>query len=1421
VVLDELLDEFCCERGDMFLGAVRLMSHFGMLDLEEGAKKTVKRANVVQVSCGAGESDNVGKRTTFKDCPLVWDTGASFGLTPFRGDFIDYVECKITVKDISRENTVIGVGTTLHKFKIGGEDVFLPCLSYHLPTAEVRLFSPQTYHTLYGGHSTVADDQIEMFIDHLRVKVDIDRNGSNVPMVFNASVSSEEMKLHGPHIRSALPQYERMVDFLGGWSSEHYQRWKVATLAVDLEYGHYSCQSGYGLPNVATQHNQNLSSAQKELLLWHWRLGISMQRIQELMRVVEVEEPDGRITAKDRVICPRIRAAANCPIPLCQSCQMARAKQRKPNVKKSKAVPEEAGALAREQYETGDFVSLDQYVVKTPGRLPSGFGKEMHTNMYHGGTIFRDAASKYIHVQNQVSLGAGETVNSKLGFEEWLWEVARERVKHYHSDNGVFTAQEFVEACEDDKQTQSFSGVGAQHQNAEAERAIQTVMYMARSFMIHAALHWSEDGSDEISLWPFAVDHAAWLYNRIPQRTSGITPLEMVTKCKSDHRDLMRTHVWGCPVYVLEATLQDGKKLPKWNKRARMGQFLGFSRSHSSTVALVRNLHTGYVSPQYHVVFDDKFETVFSDGKSSEELDRICADLFVNSRELYVEDEYDEDGMLIYRPPPLDEVWLSEPERRDRRKVLDQQRERANRQRVVESKEVKKRLERSRSSVPDLIESDVESDDEDSVCVDPQFESGGDEAAVERDMWADHPVRRLDDEFESESTKAPAHASEEAPMHAPEEDLGRSVDGKSRRIRGKYLCSLGDKQVPPGVRQGLIQRRISRKRGEYRQRMAKRRLQADALMLQSEMEIPTVEALMACPLSKYIHFAANDCGYKGTRYELIANWVHPLFLKAKSEASKEDNPSWKQAMNGPFKEEYWRAAVKEIETLEEMDAWEVVDRDEAPNVIDSIWAFKLKRFPDGMVKKFKARFCARGDQQLEGIDFFETYAPVVQWTTVRLMFILEILLQLKSKQGDVTAAFLHGELGPDEKVYVEMPLGFRKKGKVLKLKKTLYGLRQSPRAFWQCLTKAMKAVGMQVSKLDPCLFVGERVMAVAYVDDILFWATDEAYINELGSKLREQGLLLEQEDDAAGFLGVKMTKTEDGNIEMKQTGLIDRVVEALGLDSKMATPKWTPAEGTPLTRDEDGEPPQGSFSYASVVGMLLYLAGHSRPDIAYAVNCCARYMFNPRLSHEKALKRIGRYLKATRDRGLVLKPSGRLKIDAYPDADFAGLYGHEKTTDPVCAKSRTGFLISVSDCPMVWVSKLQTETALSTMEAEIIALAHCCRELFPVIDIVSEVGNVVGLSTEDLVSMHVSVHEDNAGALVLAETIPPEFTPRSKYYAIKTVWFREEIQKRGIKLFKIETAEQLGDIFTKGLPRATFEYLRNKMMGWRAVCNPS
>ncbi len=172
----------------------------------------------------------------------------------------------------------------------------------------------------------------------------------------------------------------------------------------------------------------------------------------------------------------------------------------------------------------------------------------------------------------------------------------------------------------------------------------------------------------------------------------------------------------------------------------------------------------------------------------------------------------------------------------------------------------------------------------------------------------------------------------------------------------------------------------------------------------------------------------------------------------------------------------------------------------------------------------------------------------------QLMFILEILLGLKSKQGDVTCAFLHADHEPDETVYVAIPLSFNTKSKngkrqVLKLKKTLYGLHQSPRAFWKYITKKLESCGLKQSKFNPCLFIGPDVMCIVYVDDLIFWSRDVAKINRVAMELCKLGVALEQEDDAAGFLGVKMERDSNtGLLEMTQTGLIERVVEALGLD---------------------------------------------------------------------------------------------------------------------------------------------------------------------------------------------------------------------------------------------------------------------------------
>ena len=133
----------------------------------------------------------------------------------------------------------------------------------------------------------------------------------------------------------------------------------------------------------------------------------------------------------------------------------------------------------------------------------------------------------------------------------------------------------------------------------------------ARAMLIRAMLHWHEETS--LDLWPFAIQYAVFLYNRMPKEASSLSPIEIFYNTKSDHQELRSAKVFGCPSYVLDPRLQDGHKLPRWNPRSKMGQFLGRSREHSSSVALVRNLNTGAVSAQFHVVFDDHFTTTSSD----------------------------------------------------------------------------------------------------------------------------------------------------------------------------------------------------------------------------------------------------------------------------------------------------------------------------------------------------------------------------------------------------------------------------------------------------------------------------------------------------------------------------------------------------------------------------------------------------------------------------------------------------------------------------------------------------------------------------------------------------------------------------------------------------------------------------------------
>ena len=210
----------------------------------------------------------------------------------------------------------------------------------------------------------------------------------------------------------------------------------------------------------------------------------------------------------------------------------------------------------------------------------------------------------------------------------------------------------------------------------------------------------------------------------------------------------------------------------------------------------------------------------------------------------------------------------------------------------------------------------------------------------------------------------------------------------------------------------------------------------------------------------------------------------------------------------------------------------------------------------------------------------------------------------------------------------------------------------------------------------------------------------------------------------------------------------------------------TPTKIKALGKDESGDPLMELWSYASVVGMLMYLVSNSRPDIAFAVHQCACFCHCTRRSYEKAVKSIVRYLQGTKDEGLKIEPTENLGIDLYADADFSGLWKSEDSNDPICARSRTGFIITIGGIPLVWKSKIQTETALSTMESKYIALSTSMRDLVSLKELLIEVKSMLNLPLSGMTLSRVFGDNDACRKII----------------AVKYHWFREKLEELKIEI---------------------------------------
>lgn len=485
----------------------------------------------------------------------------------------------------------------------------------------------------------------------------------------------------------------------------------------------------------------------------------------------------------------------------------------------------------------------------------------------------------------------------------------------------------------------------------------------------------------------------------------------------------------------------------------------------------------------------------------------------------------------------------------------------------------------------------------------------------------------------------------------------------------------------------------------------------------------------------------------------------------------------------------WKDAINdETRNIMENQTWEPV-QDNNQSRIDAVWKFKTKIDPDGKKAK-KARLVARGCKQDKSESI---YAHVPGSTTIKVFLAIAANRQLEITQMDVKAAYLNSYL--KEEVYMTIPKGFPAEGSLCRLNKAIYGLRQASQAWTTEFESFMKGNNFLNSEVDTCLYrkhePGKGITYVLhYVDDILVASSSAEEIKRFKTKLKQR-YKTKEIDEIKRFIGLEINRTEN-YITISQTSHVKKLLQVTGLE--MAKPRSTPME--PNTKHVSSMCKSGceafKTKYRRLIGNLLYLSQHTRPDITYSVNYLSRFQNNPTEEHYAAVKRIIRYLSGTTDYGLLYTKDEPENMYGYADASWA-----EDIED---RKSTTGYCFMVCGKLVLWRSLKQSMVTLSSCEAEYVSLSEAVREE----RYIKALCKFLDLSVESC-----TMYEDNQSAIAVASNTESR---RGKSIDIRYHSVREAVKNGEIDLMYVKSEDNIADIFTKPLGTLAFSNIRKKII---------
>jgi transposase InsO family protein len=517
--------------------------------------------------------------------------------------------------------------------------------------------------------------------------------------------------------------------------------------------------------------------------------------------------------------------------------------------------------------------------------------------------------------------------------------------------------------------------------------------------------------------------------------------------------------------------------------------------------------------------------------------------------------------------------------------------------------------------------------------------------------------------------------------------------------------------------------------------------------------------------------------------------------------------TYKQATTDPLLAAAWNAAMEaEYKSLLWNQAWELVPLPKGRKIVGSRWVYKVKLNADGTIERYKARVVAQGYTQVEGIDFTATFAPVSKFTTIRAICALAAADDLELHQMDVSTAFLNGELSEDEVVYMRQPEGTVEPGTehlVCKLKKGLYGLKQSPRIWYFKMDAFLREQGFERSEHDHCLYTlcnnGKKIVLALYVDDLLLASNDMPFLQSFKDSL-SQAFEMKDLGEAKYIVGLEIRRNRAlRQLFLTQEGYIQRLLERFGLDdvTGVSVPISQYAKfgsPDPITEEERWFMKDKPFN--SALGACMYAMVGTRPDIAYAIGVLSRYMADPRPEHWNSLIHLLRYLKQTKSQGILfdgMSPSPTT-LSLYCDADHA--------SDLSTRRSTTGFVALLAGGAISWRSKRQPHVSSSSTEAEYIALYFASLETVWIRGLLEDIGYKQPNPTP--------IFDDSNGAMSLASN--PENQTRAKHIDIAYHGTRELIHiKKTIRLCRVDTAYMVADLLTKAVPASKVQYCARGM----------